>query len=94
MCNTFSVLSIFKYNQGETNNKFILNLLLIISMQWYYRRVHTESNDIIVYGLVTRYGPQSIASATWLTFCAEKTHVYNFLSQNIQHFLIFKYIQV
>ena len=46
-----------------------------------YRRVQKESDDIIVYGSVTRYGPQSIASATWLTSCAEKTHVYNFLSQ-------------
>ena len=41
LCNIFSVLSlsIFKYNPGETNNKFttksVLNLLLIISMQRY-----------------------------------------------------------
>lgn len=32
-CNILSVLSIFKYNPGETNNKFLL-YLSIISIQW------------------------------------------------------------
>ena len=52
-----SVLSIFKYNSGKINNKFITS-------------EPTSSRGkqrITVYGLVTRYGPQSVAQRSkWL----------------------------
>ena len=41
---------------------------------------------IIVYGSVTRYGPQSAAGASGAT------HVENFLFQNYNAFLSFEYI--
>ena len=58
-----------------------------------HRRVQKESDEFIVYGSVTRYGPQSVASATWLTSCAVMTcHARGELfSQNMQYFLSFKY---
>ena len=49
---------------GETNNKFILNNFYPVTS---YRRVEKESDELLcVYGLytVTRYGPQSVASAS------------------------------
>ena len=65
-CNISSVSSTFNYNTGKINNKFINNFS-IISIQWYsYRRVQKRKPRIVVYGLVTRYGPQSscLPSAT------------------------------
>ena len=60
ICDIFSVLSIFKYNTSETNNKFITNNFYAVI----YRRVQKESDGITVYGSVTRYGPREpIASA-------------------------------
>ena len=38
----------------------MINLLLLIL----YRRVQEESDEITVYGSVTRYGPQSVDSAS------------------------------
>ena len=46
-CNILSVLSIFKYNTGKTNNKFITSQEFLSE----------GKRRIIVYGLVTRYGP-------------------------------------
>ena len=64
-CNIFSVLSIsyLSINPGETNNK-----LFITSQQFLSSAIIPSSSKrkrrIIVYGLVTRYDPQSIASAS------------------------------
>ena len=60
-CYIFSVLKILKYNPGRTNDKFITSRSFLSS-----DITPTSSNRkrrIIVYGLVTRYGPQSAASA-------------------------------
>ena len=65
-CSILSVLSIFKY---ITRAKQTINLLLldhfcpVISC----RRVRKESDELLCTDSVTRYGPQSVASATWLT---------------------------
>ncbi|KOX71901.1 hypothetical protein WN51_03046 [Melipona quadrifasciata] len=57
----FSLLSIFKYNPGKMTNLLLLNNFYpVIS----YRPVRKEKRRIVVYGLVTRYGPQSVASAS------------------------------
>ena len=48
--------------------------------------MNAKRKRIIVYGLVTRYGPQSVASATWLTSRRE------FLVPKLQYSLSFKYI--
>ena len=49
ICNTFSVLSIFKYNPGKTNNKFVKlhlnNFYPVIS----YRRDQKESDEFELY---------------------------------------------
>ena len=61
-CNIPSVSSIFKYNPGKTNNKFITSQSFLSS-----DITPTSSKGkrrIIVYGLVTRYGPQSVATAS------------------------------
>ena len=62
-CNIFSDLSIFKCSPG--NNKFIT------SQQFLSSDIIIPTNSkrkrrIIVYGLVTRYGPQSVAQRNWL----------------------------
>ena len=68
-CNIFSVLSIFKYNTGKTNDKFISLFLSLLLLNHFYpvishRRVSKRKRRIIVCGSVTRYGPQSVASAS------------------------------
>ena len=47
----------------------------------------------IVYGLVIRYGPQLVASATWLTSCVRMTCLARreFLLSKLQHFVSFRY---
>ena len=60
-CNIFSVLSIFKYKSDKTNNKFVT------SQSFLFSNIPTSSKRkrrIIVYGLVSRYGPQSVTSAS------------------------------
>ena len=59
----------------------------MISIQWYRTDEFQKDNDeYIVHGSVTRYGPQSVASASGLTSCA--THVGNFLFQNCNIFSV------
>ena len=61
ICNVFSVLSIFKQDKiGETNNELVKlsnNFYPVVS----HRKRSKRKRRIIVYGLVTRYGPQSPA---------------------------------
>ena len=56
-------LGIFKYNPGETNNKFILNNFYSV-YRFNIPMSSKRKRRIIVYGSVTRYGPQSVASAS------------------------------
>ena len=67
-CNVFSVLSIFNCNQMHRQSKWQICHLSIISIRWYRTDVLKKSSDgrIIIYGLVTRYGPQSVGSGKWL----------------------------
>ena len=60
-CNISSVSSI-------TQAKQIINLLLLNNFYPVvsYRRVQKKSDETVVYGLVTRYGPQSVARGKWL----------------------------
>ena len=57
-CNISPVLSIFKYNPGKTNNKFILNNFYPVI----YRRVQKESDKLLYTVCVTRYGPHLVAN--------------------------------
>ena len=59
-CNIFSVLSVFKYNAGKTNNKFVKLLLNNFYSVISYRRVRKESDKLLYTVLVTRYGPQVV----------------------------------
>ena len=46
----------------------MINLLLLDHFYpVIYRRVEKESDELFYNGSVTRYGPQLVASATWLT---------------------------
>ena len=57
--NIFPVLSISKWNKtGKTNNKFITFPVMFIPT------CSKRKRRIIAYGLVARYGPQSVASAS------------------------------
>ena len=84
-CNIFSVLSIFT---TITQPRQIIMLLLlnnfcpVISC----RRVQKESDELefVVYGLVTRYGPQSVASANgWNETFKNLMELRNHFSSNV-----------
>ena len=53
-----------------------------------------ESDELLYTVMVTRYGPQSVASASGLTSCAEITcHARReFFAPKLQYFLSSKYI--
>ena len=63
----FLYLLIFKYNPGKTNNKFITSQSFL-STDISHQRVQKECDELLVYGLVTRYGPQSVASSSGFFF--------------------------
>ena len=67
--NIFSVLTILKYNPGKTNNKLITSQSFLSSdiVPDKLERKRKRRN-CIVYGSVTRYGPQSVARAKWLNY--------------------------
>ena len=54
---------------GKTNNiNLSININLLLLSNFYpvisYRRVQKISDELLFYDLVTRYGPQSVASAS------------------------------
>ena len=58
-CNISSVLSIFKYNPGKTNNKFITFWSFLSICNDIIPTSSKRRRRFIVYGLVARYGPQT-----------------------------------
>ena len=61
-CNIFSVLCIFKYNPGKTDDKFI-TFQSFPSSDIIPTSSKEKENDELLY-TVTRYGPQLVASAS------------------------------
>ena len=72
-CNISSVLSIFKYNPGKisntnTNNSTVNNTWSFLSIEYHTDETpKKKATNYCVRSSVVRYGPQSVASATWLT---------------------------
>ena len=59
--NLFSVLSIFKWNKmDKTNNKFITSQSFLLSDIIPTSLKGKESDELLLYGSVTRYGLQSV----------------------------------
>ena len=63
-CNISSVLSIFKYNPGKTIDKFITSQSFLSSYIIPTSLKEKESGELLYTVLVTRYGPQSVVSAS------------------------------
>ena len=55
--------NIFKYNPRRTNNRFITSQCYFYPVtELIIRTSSNRKRRIIVYGLVARYGPESVAS--------------------------------
>ena len=62
-CSISSVLSIFKYNLGKTNDKFITFQSFLSSD--IVPTSSKESDELLYTVLVARYGPQSVNLLRW-----------------------------
>ena len=64
---------IFKCNPRKTN--WQVCYFVVISIQWYRNDefIRKRTRRIVVYDSVTRYGPQSVAGATWLNWQFKST---------------------
>ena len=73
----------------------IINLLLLNNFYPVIMTGSKRKRRIIVYGLVSRYGPQSVASASGVSLFALKwraTYIENFFVPKLQYFFSFEYI--